>query len=314
MTDVVIVGAGPSGLAAAAVCGQHGLATTLLDDQPAPGGQIWRAADAIGTDPLPALAKTYEGARAAIEAARKCVTLCPSAHVLDVTSDRTVLWLDRATATPRLTETPANALVLATGAAERPVAFPGWTLPGVMGAGALQVALKQGGLVPEGPIVLAGQGPLLLLILDQLTSAGAHVVAVLDFAVGGRAKAVKPLLDAAFADRALVREGARLLLRRKRSGVPVVRGVKALRAVGEAALAAVEVEDGAGRHHRFEATTLAVHDGVIANTQLSRLMNLPHRWRTADAAFVPDVDPTFRAADRVWVVGDGAGIGGAALA
>ncbi|MEM8854027.1 MAG: (2Fe-2S)-binding protein, partial [Pseudomonadota bacterium] len=47
---------------------------------------------------------------------------------------------------------------------------------------------------------------------------------------------------------------------------------------------------------------------------LSRLMNLPHRWRTADAAFVPDVDPTFRAADRVWVVGDGAGIGGAALA
>lgn len=314
MTDVVIVGAGPSGLAAAAVCGGHGLSTSLLDDQPTPGGQIWRSAEAVADRPLPALAKTYKGARAAIDAARKSVTLHRSAHVLDVSADRTVLWLDRSNGTPRLTETPAKALILATGAAERPVPFPGWTLPGVMGAGALQVALKQGGLVPGGPIVLAGQGPLLLLVLDQLSSVGANVVAVLDFAVGGAAGAAKPLLNAALADRTLLAEGARLLMSRKRSGVPVVRGVKALRAVGGNILEAVEVEDGKGRHHRFEATTLAVHDGVIANTQLTRLMNLPHSWRESDAAFAPDVGPTFRAVEGVWVVGDGAGIGGAALA
>lgn len=312
--DVAVVGAGPAGLAAAAVTGAAGLATLVLDEGLAPGGQIWRAAEAVAGDPArrEVLASSYRGAPAAIKAARAHATIMSGAEVVDVSAERDILWFDRAAG--RLRETRARAILLATGAMERPVAFPGWTLPGVSGAGALQIAIKQGGLVPQGPVILAGQGPLLLLVAHQLRMLGAEVAATLDFgpAFPSRA-ALAALPGAARADAGLVASGVGLAVRRTLSGT-AYRNVTALRAVGGSRLEAVEFTAD-GMVYRLPAARLGVHDGVIPATQLSRLLGLAHRWIDPQAAFAPRHDDEHgTSAEGVFVAGDGAGIEGAALA
>lgn len=312
--DVAIIGAGPAGLAAAAVTGAAGLETLVLDEQPAPGGQIWRAAEAVAADDArgPTLRNTYLGALPAIEAARRHATVVSGAEVVDVGSGREILWFDKAAKTLRQTET--RAILLATGAMERPVAFPGWTLPGVSGVGALQIALKQGGMVPEGKVVLVGQGPLLLLLAGQLAAFGAEIAAMLDFAPALPSGAALGKLPAALAaDRALIGKGLALALKRQTIG-PVYRRVRDLRAIGTERVEAVRFAAD-GSDYEIPADRLAVHDGVVPNTQLARLLGLPHRWNAAQASFVPVVDADgMSASEGVFLAGDGTGIGGAALA
>lgn len=312
--DVVVVGAGPSGLAAAAVTGAVGLATLVLDEQPRPGGQIWRAAEAVAADPArrDLFGKSFDGATDAIAGARARATLAAGAEVVDISPEREVLWFDRAEG--RLRETAARTILLATGAMERPVPFPGWTLPGVTGVGALQIALKQGGLWPEGPIVLAGQGPLLLLFADQLRTAGAQIAAMLDFGGALPSREALSLLPGAFAaDPGLLTEGARLAVRRS-FGTTLHRRVEALRANGADRLETVTFRAD-GVEHEIAAAHLAVHDGVVPNTQLARLLGLAHRWDEGIAAFVPVVDAECNGSlPGIFLAGDGAGIRGAALA
>lgn len=313
--DVAVIGAGPAGIAAATQTARAGLSTLVLDEQAAPGGQIWRAAEAVATDRdrAAALADSYGGARDVLAALRASgAVLSQRADVIDVSSEREILWLDRGDG--RLRETRAHALVIATGALERPVPFPGWTLPGVMGAGALQGAMKQGGLVPAGRLVLAGQGPLLLLVLRQVLRLGGAVAAVLDFGAGLPGAALRRLPQAAACDPRLLAKGAGLLATRARARIPAYRSIDGLSALGPNRVEAVAFTSG-GERHDIPCDLLAVHDGVTPNTQLPRLLNLAHRWRTQDAAFAPLVDAAGRtSADGVWIAGDGAGIGGAELA
>ncbi|GAB5377420.1 MAG: NAD(P)/FAD-dependent oxidoreductase [Acuticoccus sp.] len=280
----------------------------------APGGQIWRAAEAVAGDTArgPALSASYEGAAAAIAAARAHATLRAGAEVVDISAERDILWFDRAER--RLRQTRARAILVATGAMERPVAFPGWTLPGVSGAGALQIALKQGGLVPEGPVVLAGQGPLLLLLAAQLDALGAEIGAMLHFGPPLPPRAALARLPAALrADAALLGKGVALSLRRQ-TLAPLYRRVQNLRATGTDAVEAVHFEAD-GMAESVPVARLAVHDGVVPNTQLTRLLGLDHRWIAAQAAFAPIVDDDGATSrEGIFVAGDGAGIGGAVLA
>ncbi len=232
--------------------------------------------------------------------------------MVDVSSDREILWFDKTAR--RLRQTRARAILVATGAMERPVPFPGWTLPGVSGAGALQIALKQGGMVPAGPVVLAGQGPLILLVARQLASVGVEIAATLDFGPALPSRAALAALPAALADDpGLMAKGAALAGRRFLSG-SAYRDVADLAALGTDRLEAVTFT-AAGETHTVACDRLAVHDGVIPNTQLTRLVGLPHRWIEAQAAFAPEAGPDGRTArEGVFVAGDGAGIQGAALA
>jgi NADPH-dependent 2,4-dienoyl-CoA reductase/sulfur reductase-like enzyme len=144
---VVVVGAGPAGLAAARCARESGASVALLDDNPAPGGQIWRGM-------LPREAGEWMSSRvvAAPEPGRLTVEQVDSA--LDV---------------------EYSALVLATGARERFLPFPGWTLPNVMGAGGLQALAKSGLPVAGKRVVVAGSGPLLLAVAKYLRDHGARV-------------------------------------------------------------------------------------------------------------------------------------------
>ncbi|WP_164512360.1 NAD(P)/FAD-dependent oxidoreductase [Oceaniglobus ichthyenteri] len=313
--DVAILGAGPAGLAAATVAAGAGLSTIVLDDQGAPGGQIWRAAGDVTRDRALArlLGASYGGAMEAIGAAQAAgAVFHPACDLIDANGDGALVWLDRANG--GLREGQARALIVATGARERAVPFPGWTLPGVINAGAMQIALKQGGAVPDGPVVLMGQGPLLLLVLQQLLAAGADLRAVLAFDGAVPSVPFGAMARAVFGDPGLVAQGARLLLGRMRAKVPVYRDIANLRAVGGDRIEAVAF-DSDRRRQQIPCTWLGVHDGVIPNTQVTQLLGLAHRWDNAARCLVPVCDDLGRMEGApVWVAGDGAGIGGARLA
>ena len=275
--------------------------------------RFWRAAEAVLGDRRrrEILGASYGGAEEAIRLARVAgADLRPECDLIDASRDLDLVWLDRSVG--RIEEAQARAVIVATGAMERPLAFPGWTLPGVLGAGALQVALKQGGAVPEGPVVLAGQGPLLLLAMRQLVLAGADLRAVL--AMETRVPVVRELTAALMSDPALVLQGLGLVARRRLARVPVIGGVRRLEASGHGRLEAVAIETARGRQE-VACVWLGTHDGVVANVQVTRLLGLPHRWDEATGAFVPEAGEGGRVgASRVWVAGDAGGIGGAKIA
>lgn len=167
--DVVVVGAGPAGVAAATRAAEVGRQVVVVDAGPRPGGQIWRHTT---REALPAPARRWldrldrSGAR----------VLCGHA-VVDATADRVLTLVDGDGGTVRLR---ARRLVLATGARERFLPFPGWTLPGVVGVGGAQALLKAGARVDGLRVVVAGSGPLLLPVAAALADAGAHVAHVVE--------------------------------------------------------------------------------------------------------------------------------------
>ncbi|MEQ9330029.1 NAD(P)/FAD-dependent oxidoreductase [Thalassobaculum sp.] len=308
--DLAIVGAGPAGLSAAAAAAGGGLRTVLIDEQPAPGGQVWRSLEARGGD------------RAGLDLIRQVrsggTVLRTGTTLVEVAFDDdgpTLTWMSRG----ELGRTRARALVLATGAMERPVPIPGWTLPGVLGVGALQTALKTGGLLPGrdgGGLVVAGHGPLPLLYLAQVAAAGGTVSAVLD--IGPPIRSVPPLAGmlptALLGDPVTLGRGLLLLARRALSGVRVYRGVRDLAAIGDGRVEAVRFADDRGAHI-LPCRLLGLHDGVVPNTQVTRLLRLDHVWRDDRRCFEPVADDFGRSSrPGIWIAGDGAGIAGADVA
>jgi len=166
MVDVMVVGAGPAGLAAAYRAAQAGLRVVVIDDNPAAGGQIWRGEEAKPTSPE---------AQAWFEKIRGVdIQLITGARVFQQPHPGTLL----AETSEGVRELKYNSLVLATGACERFLPFPGWTLPNVMGAGGLQALVKTGLPIEGKRVVVAGSGPLLLAVAAYLRGRGADVLLI----------------------------------------------------------------------------------------------------------------------------------------
>ena len=303
--DLAIIGAGPAGMAAAALAAELGLATVVIDEQDAPGGQIYRgierAADpaALGADYAAgaALAGALRNSGAEYRPATTVWRIDPEG-VLSVVSDG------------KGTAIEARRILIATGAIERPMPIPGWTLPGVMTAGAAQILLKTAGLVPDGRAVLAGQGPLLYLVAWQLMRAGAPPVAVLETTPRENYGAAAACLGDWWGGRRDLRKGLGLLLGLRRAGIPVRRGVTGLQARGRDKVAAVAWDGG-----EIAADLLLLHDGVIPNTQISLGLQLEHAWDPGQLCWRPVLDAWGRTSlVNVSIAGDGGGIAGAAAA
>jgi NADPH-dependent 2,4-dienoyl-CoA reductase/sulfur reductase-like enzyme len=299
--DLAVVGAGPAGLAAALEAERLGLAVALIDEQPVPGGQIWRgieraqAAGILGEDYL---AGRAEAAR--LRASRVRYLSATTLWHLDPDGELSLAHDGR---TSRL---EARRVVLATGAMERPVPIPGWTLPGVMTAGAAQILLKTAAAVPAGPTVLAGQGPLLWLIAQQLVAAGTPPAAILETRRVGTVGTALAHLPGLWRGRAWVQKGLAMMRAVTHAGVPVIRGVRGLRAEGAERLERVTWNGGSR-----DVATLLLHEGVIPNVQVSLALGLAHDWDEAQLCWRPRID-AFGAssAERIAIAGDGAGIGG----
>lgn len=303
--DLAIVGAGPAGMAAAMLAAELGLDALLVDEAEAPGGQIYRGVERAA-EPSP-LGKDYLAGRWLAAAFRDSrVRYRPETTVwhIDPAADPAALSI----VSDGTSETvAARHILLATGAIERPVPIPGWTLPGVMTAGAAQLLLKTAELVPDGRFVLGGQGPLLYLAALQLIRAGAPPAALLETTAAENYAAAAGRLGAAWAGRRDLAKALGWLAALRRAGVPVWRGVRGLRAVGHRRLEGVAWDGG-----EIAADHLFLHEGVIPNTQISLGLGLKHSWDAAQLCWRPVTDEWGRSSlANVSIAGDAAGIAGA---
>jgi NADPH-dependent 2,4-dienoyl-CoA reductase/sulfur reductase-like enzyme len=204
----------------------------------------------------------------------------------------------------------ARRVNLATGALERPAPIPGWTLPGVMSAGAAQVLLKSADLVPAGRVVLAGQGPLVHLIAAQLADAGAPPVAILETTPFENYWAAARYLDRCWPGRRMLLQGLGLILAARRAGIPIRHGVRGLRAVGRNQIERVVWDGG-----ELAADLLLLHEGVIPNVQISLALQLRHGWDEAQLCWRPALDEWGATSlANAAIAGDGGGILGAEAA
>ena len=190
--DVVVIGAGPAGMSAAIGLRARGLTVLVVDEQPAPGGQIWRAVEAVAATPTGRLlGDEYRAGAGLAERFRACGAFYePDTQVWQIEPD----WHVYMTRQGRAEVVRAGRVVLALGAQERPAPFPGWTLPGVLTVGAAQILLKTSRQVPAEPVWVAGSGPLPLLYMAQLLRAGGKVAGWLDTSPPGGWRRALPWL------------------------------------------------------------------------------------------------------------------------
>ena len=317
--DVVVIGAGPAGMTAAAAAVGAGGSVVVLDEQAEPGGQIYRSIESVERDrpaDMSFLGAAY-GHGAAVAGAFRAVgcDYRPGSTVWQVgelgKGRRREVVYSRDGAAHRLS---TKYLVIATGALERPVPIPGWTLPGVMTVGAVQSALKTSGVYPGGCLVLAGSGPLMLQLAAQLITAHVPVAAIVDTTpAGGLTRAFMHLPRALVAGAYLLK-GWHLMRTVKRSGVPIYRGASHLAASGSDVVTGLTFQSG-GREHSIDADVVALHEGLIPNTQLTRLLEVEHRWHARQRCFHPVLDKWGETSETgVYVAGDGGGIAGALAA
>ncbi|MBI0329472.1 FAD/NAD(P)-dependent oxidoreductase [Burkholderia plantarii] len=318
--DIAVIGAGPAGMSAALNALSLGASVRVLDEQATAGGQIYR--NVLQTNVRRAKVLGADYAAGATLAARFVEELgqgyLPGASVWLVEPSPDGHRIHYTTGEGGHTLT-ARCVIHCGGAQERPFPVPGWTLPGVMTAGAAQVLLKQDGCVPSEPVVLAGSGPLLYLVADQFLRAGVRIRAVLDTTARSDWLWSAPLLALALAHTAswtALRKGAGMMLRLRRAGVEHVHGVRriALRAGPHGRVASIEYAAG-GRAQRIETSLALLHQGVVPNTQFSRMLGAEHRWDPAADCWVPATDAWGElAATGVFLAGDGRGIVGAQAA
>lgn len=309
--DLVILGCGPSGMSAAIAGVKAGLQVLVLDEQRAAGGQIYRNIEAISKPVAQLLGPDYQhGSSVAARFAQSGAEHRRGAMVWDVAPDLTVSYLAEGVSR----QVRGRQLILATGAIERASPLPGWTLPGVLNAGAAQIALKSAASIPSGRIVLMGTGPLLLLVACQLLDAGGIIAAVVDTSpASNRWKALRHAAGALSAP-SYLKKGLQMMRRLRAAGVPRFNAATDLSIEGRDKVQAVAFKAD-GRSHRIDAETVLLHHGVVPNTQVSRLLRLEHRWSDDQLAWVPEADAWGATSmPGVRIAGDGAGIAGARAA
>ncbi|WP_193142847.1 NAD(P)/FAD-dependent oxidoreductase [Meridianimarinicoccus sp. MJW13] len=308
--DLIIIGAGPAGMAAAATAAEGGAQLLLLDEQPRAGGQIYRDVGVNG-DTRPFLGKDYAAGRPLVGALdAPGITAEFGATVWRIETGRRVVWSRDGISQV----TTAHHVLLAGGAQERPVPFPGWTLPGVMPAGAAQILMKSAGLLPRDA-VLAGSGPLLYLIAAQLIDAGAPPRALVETQTAGMMLGASRHLPRTLRAAPTLFKGLALIRKIRAAGVARHTGASGFKAV---ATENGDIEFGftaKGRAHRLVTPLLLTHQGVVPATHMSRAAGVAHDWCEAQQSFRPKTD-TWGGTDApgLHIAGDGAGIGGAEAA
>ncbi|HKU73856.1 MAG TPA: FAD/NAD(P)-binding oxidoreductase [Pyrinomonadaceae bacterium] len=285
--DVLVVGAGPAGLAAAWRASKNGLRVSVVDDNPAAGGQIWRGEQAKPSSPE--AQEWFERIRSVdiqmINGAR--VFQQPEVGMLLAESSEGVCELNY------------QSLVLATGARERFLPFPGWTLPNVMGAGGLQALVKTGLPIEGKRVVVAGSGPLLLAVAAYLRGRGADVLLI--------AEQVSSVQLMRFGIGALSKSSQALALKRQLKGVPYQSGCWVSAAHGKEKLESVTLFR-SGKRWDVACDYLACGFHLVPNLELAELLACKQdRGRVIVDEFQQTTVP------QIYSAGEATGIGGLEL-
>nr|WP_315430566.1 FAD-dependent oxidoreductase [uncultured Albidiferax sp.] len=317
--DLLVIGAGPAGLSAAIAARKSGASVTVLDERLQTGGQFYKPLAPSHQANQPSDKQFAGGIALTREAQAAGVDIRQSAQVWAAFSATEV----GAIIEGRATVFHCKQLVIAPGAYERPVSFPGWTLPGVMTTGAGQTLARAYRVSPGQRVVIAGNGPLNLQLAAELLTGGVKVLAVLESTPKPGLSQWRELLRAGRTGPDLLVDGARYLALLHRHGVPVLWGHGVVAAEGQDTLHTVHTARLdtlglaiAGSEQRFQADALCVGYGFIPSTELARMLGCQHRFVARHLGYLATVtDEEGRTSiPSVFVVGDGADLGGSRVA
>lgn len=310
--DYVIVGAGPAGLAAATTASALGIRTAVVDEQPEPGGQIYRGVESVAAKRpahLVVLGPDYAAGLDLVKQFRAgTAEYLPNTSVWQIDGERTVFTRAMGRTAGRTARIAAKQILIAAGAMERPVPIPGWTLPGVMTCGAAQTLLKSTGAVPDGRFVLAGSGPLLLLLAVQLVRAGIKPAAILET----RPNYFPALrhLPGFLKAPGYLQKGISMLAELRNAGVPLKSGAN-LRIRGDGRVQKIEY-DWRGKKQREAVDMVLLHQGIVPNANLGLSLRCKHQWDDKQRCFRPRLDEWGNSSvSGVQIAGDNGGIVGA---
>lgn len=307
---IAIVGAGPAGIRAAERLVAHGLKPVLLDEAPLSGGRIYqqppqgadfrRGAEALyGFE-----ARKARDLQAAFARIRPEIDYRPGSTVFDVSDARLIALCEG-----RRVEIAFDRLILATGAMDRVMPLPGWTLPGVFTLGGAQIALKHQGCAIGRRVAFLGAGPLLYLAAYQYAKAGIEVAAVattatwLGLGVNLMGMAAQPATAA---------KGAYYIGKLLSWRIPITSGVRPARILGSDGVTGVELLVD-GRLREIDCDAVALGYGLKSESQLAELAGARFVFDRVQQQWLPETDAQGRAIGRegLYLAGDGAGIQGA---
>ena len=318
-TELAIIGGGPAGLSAAIAAAKVGAHVLVIDENIQTGGQIYRQ-----------LPPTFQVSNPTLLGVDYADGQSLLKHVENL-SDRITIWNDalvwavfdsRQLALARgddLVLLDAKAMVAATGAYERPVPVPGWTLPGVMTAGGAQVLIKSQQVRPGNRVLLAGTGPLQLVVANQMLNAGMEVVAVAESASTRSAWKFLPDL---IHQPGLITQGLNYLFRLKKAGVQmlqshVLRAIEGDQQAQRVTLGKVDSQCRPipGNMKSFDVNTVCIGYGLIPSVWLTTMLDCTHIYNHLFGGWIPLYNENMQTDQPgVFVAGDGAGIAGVLVA
>jgi NADPH-dependent 2,4-dienoyl-CoA reductase/sulfur reductase-like enzyme len=287
-----------------------GCTPILIDEAPRVGGQIYRQPPRVpgfmrtAAELYGASADRARDLYVAFDRIRNRIDYRPGALVYDLIDNRAIVAADG-----KSEEIVFDALILATGAMDRIIPAPGWTLPGVYTLGAAQIALKHQGCAIGSRVAFVGTGPLLFLAAHQYAKAGVTPAAIVlpshfrSFAAAGLRLLGMPR------DLSL---GLFWLLDLKRRGVPILFGHRLVQVAGDESVSGISIRH-RGQQREIACDAVAIGYGLQSETQLADLAGIKFAYDGARRQWLPETDPLGRANGRkdVYLAGDGAGMLGA---
>jgi len=311
--DLAVIGAGPAGVPAAVTAARAGARVTLIDENGLPGGQYFKQTVVTTAGDLPPLlAENFRQGRDLLaDLSHPNITFLSHTLVWNLTPDRTLSLFGPDGPQTRT----ARQVIIAAGAHERVMPFPGWTLPGVMTVGGAQLLLKGQRLLAGRRILLAGTGPLLTVAGAQLLQAGANIAAVLELQPpGAMAAAARHVLGHWDKIGQAMRSGRQL----QRAGVPVKFGHAVVRALGENSVSGAVIArvDAAGHPRPGTETTLDVDTillnfGFAPDTRLTQLAGCDHHFAPELGGWAAVTDEAMQTTrPGIFAAGEVRGIGG----
>ncbi|MBS3819698.1 FAD-dependent oxidoreductase [bacterium] len=310
--DFVIIGTGPAGISAAVTAAKSGVDVTLIGEDPRMGGQIFRQI-------IPPLYSQTHYVDTQNEKIFNNLSEEKKKVHLQFLS-KTLVWGifdDKVLATDNKDHPliKAKKLLISEGAYEAPVAFPGWTLPGVITLGGTQILLKSQGLIPRGRTLVAGTGPLLYYTASQLVKNGANVVGVLE------ASSLFKWMNWTFR---LIRapkllwKGIQYLTLLKKRRIPIYYNHVVAKAEGTESLEKViftkdnnNWEPQEGTEKTLDVDTLCLNFGFIPSTIFTHMAGCEHEFDPTLRGWIPTLNNKLETSkEGIFVAGDCNGIGG----
>lgn len=307
MTRIVVVGAGPAGIAAADVLARSGLTPVIIDEGARPGGQAYRTAPPqldLEIEPLLGseaekfrrLHATFAQLRASAD--YRCRTTAWGVHEHH-------LYVQGPSGDDVL---PYDALILATGATDRVLPVPGWTRPGVFTLGGAQVALKDQGCLIGRHVAFCGSSPLLYLAALQYRQTGGGIAIILDTTpLREKARALGDLA----ASPGTLRRGLGYMAKLHAGGVGIEHGVRLTGFEGHGSVTAVTYARANGQQCQIACDAVAFGFGLKPETQLAELAGCQLSYDPTFRQWLPASDADGRCGNGLYVAGDGATVGGA---